>query len=132
MENFVAPRVRSESDKSRVSCIRVLAYALAAEAVGNELGQIHPWCSRILARDFVGIQLVQGIQSKNLNSSQRIEARRRQNSVHLAFCLLCPRISIVKGKGDWIALAVQPHVIDGPAIDSNGCNALGSASRAGA
>jgi hypothetical protein len=52
--------------------------------------------------------------------------------VHFGFRLLSSGVSIAKGKGYWIALAVQPHVIDGPTVGSNGRNAFGRKTCAGA
>jgi hypothetical protein len=48
--------------------------------------------------------------------------------VHLEFRVFCSRVSIAKRKRKGIAFAVQPHIIDGPTIDRNGCDALGGAS----
>src|ERR1017187_411061 len=71
-EYLFAPRMSSQSDEPRMSRIRVFAHTLAREAVRNELRKIHPRQPRIEASEFVSVQLVQRIQSKDLNSGQGI------------------------------------------------------------
>jgi hypothetical protein len=90
-----------------------LAHTLAGKAIGNELGKITQGKVRVEASEFVGIQLIQRIQSKDLNLRSWTATDRMHRFPPARFP--CPE------RGGKDRPAVQPHE-HGPTVGSNGRN----------
>src|SRR5215813_865086 len=93
-EDRVTPIVRTECDQAGVRGIRVFADALAAKAIGHEFGDVEPRGIGAGASQLVRIELVESVDTENLDASQFVEPRRRKNRMNFA----------LRAFGAWVAV----------------------------
>src|SRR5215472_902373 len=105
-----------------MGCVRVLGNPSTPQPVHHVFGHVSP--GKTPCFDGISIQLIQRIQSQNLNSGELVKALRRNLGMNLLLCSLRAFIAITKRVADRLSLRSQTHIVNGPAIDTNRDNSF--------
>src|SRR6266566_3887846 len=79
---------------------------------------------------FVCVKLINRVQPKQLNTSQCIELRWRDNLVDFFFRVLCSLISVAERISHCVPVPIQTNIVDSPPVHANRRNSFGRCPRA--
>jgi hypothetical protein len=125
VEDLAAPLFLVEFDELGVGGVGVLGDARAAPVGEQILGQVEPLLAFGKAGELVGVELVDGVEGKDLDAGELAHALLAALAVGGALGLDGARIAIAEGIGERIAGGIHADVVHGPAIDGDGANAFG-------
>ena len=125
VEDFAAPLFFVELDQLRVGRVGVLGYARAAPVREQILRQVEPLLALGKSGQRVGVELVHRIQRQNLDAGKLSHPLLAALAMRGTLGLNGARIAIAERIGQRHARSIHSHVIDSPAIHSNGTNPLG-------
>ena len=115
-----------QGDHAAVGGVGVFADTLATQAMAHEFGYVDPWCASVDFREFVSIELVEGVDADDLDAGQGLESFWRDDGVDFLFGFFGAWVAVAEWVSGGFSVRLEANVVYGPAVDGYGGDAFRS------